>query len=111
MFTVDNCGSQFVDIYASATDAVGSISGSWALNQWDESAMACDWGPNAFGAGMQVDSIGADTWLSSTADTYIWGIQGGSSLSPEPLLLMPCSDSNGVGETMAFTYTITAALP
>ena len=109
---VSNCSSQFQDIYAAATDASGDASGSRALNQWDESVLACSWGVDSYGAGLRHAGAPLDHWLSSTADSYIWSIPSGIAiLWLDPLLLMPCSGSNGVAEVMTFSYTITGVLP
>jgi hypothetical protein len=109
-FVATNCSSQNQDMYGSATDAVGSVSGSWTLSQWDGSVLACDSGPDVFGAGLRFSRDGPqERWLS-TSDSFLY-YSTGDPQSFIPLVLMPCSGSSGVGETMMYSYTITGVLP
>ena len=110
-FTVTNCSSQQQDMYGAATDATGDVAGSWTLNEWDESALACTWGPDNFGAGLTQVGNSAEWWLSSTADTFMYVEAAASIGTIVPHVLMPCTGSSGVGETMTFSYTITGVLP
>jgi hypothetical protein len=110
--TVGLCASgQPQELYARASDATGDLTGAWALQYWDGVTLICDGGTDVFGAAL---ALGSDptTWLSSTADALLGTtLKTQTSTFAAPSVLMPCSGSTGVGETMTYTYTITAALP
>lgn len=110
-FFVANCASgQTQEIYAQASAASGSGTGAWTVNQWDGSALMCALGSDIFAAGLRRTGDLPWVWLSSTADTLVY-TSALFSATVTPSVVMPCSGSSGVGETMTFTYTLTATLP
>jgi acyl-CoA hydrolase len=113
LFNVTNCSSQVQLLFASASDAVGNATGGWTLDQWDESALACAWDTDTFGAALNYTAPpGYPFWLpAGAADMQISTQAGGDTNEYGPLLLMPCTGSSGVGEIMTFGYTLTGVLP
>ncbi len=103
---ISPCTTQTMDLYARVSDAAGSGTGAWTV-AWNGSGLVCSLGPDQFGAGVKGSLDLNPTWLGST-DTLV---NTGTAYLFYPYLMMPCSGSTGVGETMTFTYTFTATLP
>jgi hypothetical protein len=104
--TISPCTAQTMDLYAKASNAAGDGTGAWTI-AFDGTGLVCTLGADQFGAGVRGMLDVNPTWLSTT-DTLV---NTGTGYQFYPHLMMPCSNSSGVGETMTYTYTFTAVLP
>lgn len=109
-FLLSNCGSQTIDLYAKASDATGDGGASWTLSGWDGSALMCDGAIDMYGAGVK-EGVSSTLWLSTSDALYTKAVAALGTVTTYPNLLMPCTGSSGVGETMSFSYTFTGVLP
>jgi hypothetical protein len=106
-FTVGNCSGQDQEYYARASDATDGLD-TWALS-YAGSGLICPT-TDTYGAGLQYTT--ATTWLTTSDVLWVKATGPGSGpFSATPHIVMACLGSAGAGQTMNFSYTITAALP
>ena len=96
--TVANCGASSLDVAVTGSDA-GSPT-VWTLADTDNTTnLVCDFGPNQFGH--IVSAGGADVDLGLLPQPLASGIGAGALLPTSATLVMPCSGSDGAGETVS----------
>jgi hypothetical protein len=112
--TVSSCSTQPEDILVKGTDAVSSTSpASWDLTAIPGSGNMCNApadGVNEYG---QRVSGGGGNSISLSLDnqTYFSGLAASADVNAQLQIFMPCSGSNGAGETMSAVITFTAVQP
>jgi hypothetical protein len=112
--TVTNCSPSSENYLGAGTNAHGGGPTSttvWTLTQptVDIATDPCTWGPNQYEAGL--GSSSAIHWLgtANTPLTSTWAsATAGEVKNGFATILMPCQGSNGTGEIVGFSYTITA---
>jgi hypothetical protein len=104
--SVINCSGIPVDLLVRGTDATSATSAA-TWNLYGDGSGSCSQGPNAYGVGHVHGDYGYDhlTNLDQAAAT---GVPSGGRHSYRLTLLMPCTGSDGAGETMSFQAIFTA---
>jgi hypothetical protein len=100
--TVTNCGSTTQSLLARGTDATGP-SATWTLT----SGSVCDTSGTVDQYKLGISTVATPTWLTST-NLGIGSQATASSTTYTPRLVMPCTGSQGNGQTMTMSYVFTA---
>ena len=100
--TVANCGSTTQSLFARGTDATGT-SATWTLTN----GTVCDTSgtPNQYRLG--INPLAGPLWLTTTNLNVASQMVSGSN-TYVPNLVMPCTGSQGNGQTMTMSYIFTA---
>jgi hypothetical protein len=96
---VASCSAQSERLFVHGTDATGP-SASWTLA--GASAGPCIVGPNKYGLSLRFN------FEVVPSDVQFATLPAGQSTSPEFGLTMPCTGSDGAGQTLSFQYVFTA---
>jgi hypothetical protein len=99
-----NCSSGGEDIYVHGTKATSSTSAAeWNLT----GTIVCNVGPNYYRLGVGDSNSGVN--LSTSAQLLGANVAGGATDAVSVEINMPCSGSDGAGETMTFQVVFTAS--
>ena len=104
---VTSCATANQAILARGTDATGTQA-TWNLTTTTIcSAILAQ--PNQYNLGLRLQGS-TDTFLSTTNASISSSLGAGASLTRTPVMRMPCTGSNGTGQTMTMSYVFTATL-
>jgi hypothetical protein len=105
--SVTNCAAGAEWVYARGTAAVGTAGGTWSLGIPLPAS-----GGNGFLCRMNTYALRLGPILFlSTVNSYVAQVFQGSRLTTTTTLIVPCTGSAGVGETMGFDIFLTAVIP
>ena len=108
---VTNCSGANAELVARSTKATNEA-GTAEWTPWSNPT-PCNAGPNAFAHGVIV-GVANGAVLTETNQSVIQNTSvfpDGQQLPYKHVLVMPCTGSDGDGETMSWTVTFTAILP
>jgi hypothetical protein len=113
-FTVESCATEAEDLLAKGTDATGSVGASWALTPPTQMGNMCDTqagGINQFAQRVLINSgAGGMLDLSLGLESFVEDVPPSTTLTIETQMFLPCTGSDGVGETMSSQIMFTAVL-
>lgn len=111
--TVSSCSTGSQAIYANGTDATGDAvpAAQWALSA--AGGNPCAGGVNQYGVSLGTDGSGgmpASFQLSTLSSSWIV-MQAGANVASMVAYQMPCTGSDGAGQTMSSLVTFLATVP
>jgi hypothetical protein len=114
---VTSCSPSTQNVTAKGTDATGGAA-LWSLTDSSSGTSICGLGKNRYSIRLEpvekdtstIKSLGPALVLSSQSSKPVYAPAAGAEFVPQTNLFMPCSGSDGAGQTMSFQIIYTASL-